>query len=80
MAYQLRQRKTELLKARPLAAGAARSQLALSLPDASTASLEKLRSIDRELADTENALDKVYDMVRPGADRQALHPGLGSNV
>ncbi len=36
------------------------------------AAIERLRTINRELADTYNSLDSTYDLLRPGADRQAM--------
>jgi hypothetical protein len=33
--------------------------------------MERVRALDRELAGTEDALDRVYDLLRPGAERQA---------
>ena len=67
---RLRQRRGELERAA--------DDLAIGLRDAvrrSDAGVEKLReeseSIHRELGVTENALDQVYDLLRPGSERQA---------
>jgi hypothetical protein len=70
-ARQLRARKMVMLEDRASLAGRARSDLATaSLADAQT-TLDQLRQLDLEIANTENALDELYDMQRPGADRQA---------
>ncbi len=34
--------------------------------------IEALRSVDREIGRTEEALDRLYEMLRPGSDRQAV--------
>lgn len=69
LAFELRQRKMQLLKLRSEVSGAARGELAVRTAADST--LEQLRAIDRQIAQTETALDEVYDLLRPGADRQA---------
>ena len=80
MAYRLRQRKTELLKQRPVVGGQARSQLALNETDRAAATIECLRGIDRDLAQTEESLEKLYEMVRPGAERQATRRTRGAGL
>jgi hypothetical protein len=69
--YRLRARKAELLRERADAAGAARAQLVSLGEGGASASLARLRAIDQELGQTENALDQVLELLRPGADRQA---------
>lgn len=72
LALELRARKLALSQLRAQAAGEAEAQLAsFSSSDAEPALL-RLRAIDRDLAATENALDHVYELLRPGAQRQAL--------
>jgi hypothetical protein len=70
LASRLQQRRDELLAAKAQAAGDLRSLLASNAADQATSALERLRRIDRALAETENAMDKAYDLLRPGADRQ----------
>jgi hypothetical protein len=73
LAYRLRQKKLDLLAARAEAAGQARGELAAGATVnafGDEPSVARLRAIDRELAKTEDALDRVYDMLRPGAERQ----------
>jgi hypothetical protein len=71
MEHQLLAHKTELLRLRADAAGQARAQL-LSLGEANAAAaLARLTAVDQELARTEDALDQVLELLRPGADRQA---------
>lgn len=71
LAYALRQRKVELSQARHELAASARTVLATGGGTDSTAAVEQLRAIDRELSRTEDALDRAFDLMRPGADRQA---------
>ncbi len=71
MEHQLLSHKTELLRLRADAAGQARAQL-MSLGESNAAAaLARLTAIDQELARTEDALDQVLELLRPGADRQA---------
>lgn len=71
LASRLRIRKQQLLAQREIIASETRAQIASNGPAASLASIERLRAVDRELANTEDSLDRLYDMLRPGADRQA---------
>jgi hypothetical protein len=71
LAYRLRLKKMELLAAREDATQRVRAELASGYGAAADDSIRDLRQIDRALANTEDALDHVYDMLRPGADRQA---------
>ncbi len=69
LAYQLRQTKMELLKERAQVAGQARGEI-VSGSDAA-ATLDRLRGIERELSTTEDGLDDLNNLARPGAGRQA---------
>jgi hypothetical protein len=71
LAYGLRAHKLELSRLRAEVAGQAEAQLSLFDESNATASIDRLRSIDRELAITETALDRTYDILRPGAEKQA---------
>jgi hypothetical protein len=72
LAYRLRSRKLSLLAARAQLGGQVRGVIASGLPAAaSQAAVAQLRSVDRDIAETEAALDKVYELMRPGAERQA---------
>ncbi len=70
LAHQLQQRRAELAATRRQLAGEGEAQLASGAPQQS-ATLEHLRGVDVELARTDDALDRLYDLTRPGADRQA---------
>jgi hypothetical protein len=71
MEHQLLAHKAELLRLRADASGQARAQL-MSLGETNSAeTLDRLKAIDQELARTEDALDQVLELLRPGADRQA---------
>jgi len=71
IAQQLRAQKAQLLERRAVLAGTARGQLG-SRPEASAeATLQSLQAIDRQIAQTENAMDQLYDLLRPNAERQA---------
>jgi len=71
IAYGLRVHKLELSRLRAEVAGQAEAQLSLFDESNATATIDRLRSIDRELAITETALDRTYDILRPGAEKQA---------
>ena len=71
LAYRLRARKLELSSLRAEVSGQAEAQLATFDEASAAPTLERLRAIDRDLALTEIALDRTYDLLRPGADRQA---------
>lgn len=68
----LRRKRTDLLNIRVQVAGQFRAALAAN-PDAAAnnALLQRLRLIDIEIAQTEEALDLASDLFRPGASRQA---------
>ncbi|MCX5660903.1 MAG: DUF748 domain-containing protein [Planctomycetota bacterium] len=69
---QLRERKADLSRLREEVAGRARGQLASRFEaETAEATLARLRAIDTELAQTEDSLDSVSAMLRPGAARQA---------
>ena len=64
-------RRAELQRMREDVAGQARGQLGSKLETQTTqATLTRLGAIQRELAETEDALDLVGDLLSPGADRQ----------
>ena len=71
LAYQLRAHKLELSSLRAQVSGQAEAQLAAFDATDASATIDRLRAIDRELAQTEDALDRTYDLLRPGAQRQA---------
>ncbi len=71
LAVQLRQRKGDLLALRQTLAPQAQAMLTANSGSAGPATIDRLCAIDRDLAATENGLDAVYDLLRPGADRQA---------
>jgi hypothetical protein len=71
LAVALRQRRQELNALRSEAAAEARVRMAAAGDVEAAAALDRLRAIERELARTEDGLDRAYDLLRPGADRQA---------
>jgi len=70
IASSLRQQKMLLLQERSTLAGAARAQIATNDVN-SDATLARIRDLDRQLSGVEDAMDNTYDLLRPGADRQA---------
>jgi hypothetical protein len=70
LAYNLRNQKIDLLARRSLLAGEARGNIA-SAPAQSSQVVARLRELDQQLARTEDALDKVYDLMHPSAKLQA---------
>jgi hypothetical protein len=71
LAYQLRARKIELAAQRSAQAGQTRALLASASALSASITVQRLRDTDRELAQNEDALDRVYELMRPGAERQA---------
>jgi Domain of Unknown Function (DUF748) len=65
-------RREELLSARRIAASDVRALLASTASQQASVAIDRLRSIEQQLADIDNALDKIYDLSRPGADRQSV--------
>lgn len=78
LAYQLHQRKLDLLQERASLAGQARAEVA-SLPAASAKpTLDRLADLDTRIALTEDALDSAGALLRPGADRQSARRTRGA--
>jgi hypothetical protein len=73
IAASLHRRKLELAQLRSQVAAESKVRLASGAGPDAQATLERLRAIDRDAARTEDALDWSYDMLRPGADRQATN-------
>jgi hypothetical protein len=71
LAARLHGRKLELARLRPEVAAEARARLASGGPASAADGVARLQAVDREVARTEDALDRAYDLLRPGADRQA---------
>jgi hypothetical protein len=71
IAEQIRARKNRLMQSRQQLASTARAQLASGDAGSAQMTIEELREINRDLAAAEDAMDRVYDLLRPGADRQA---------
>jgi hypothetical protein len=71
MIQQLRQRRQELSADRARLAGLLRGELA-ALSDAdSEQTVGQLRQTEQQLAEIDDACDDLYDLLRPGASRQA---------
>lgn len=70
LAYRLGNRRVSLEQQRSDLAAEARAALATLAPEAAAPTLLKLRDLDRQIAQTNDALDAVYDLLKPGADRQ----------
>jgi hypothetical protein len=69
LAGELRVRRAGLADARATLAARATGELGSSA-EASGATIAQLQLLDRRIALTDEALDKLYDLLRPGADRQ----------
>ncbi len=72
LAGSLSRRRTALLSARSIAASDVRALLASDAADDAARAVERLRTINRQLADNDDALDHIYDFLKVGSDRQAL--------
>jgi hypothetical protein len=71
LAEQLRAKRASLVSLSTEAEGRTRAQLAINSASNAAGSVEHLRSLRREIAATDDALDQLYELLRPGADRQA---------
>lgn len=71
MAAQLRQHKAALSQERARLASELRAQLVFASPSEREKAVMNLRSLDQQIGDTETAMDSTFDLLRPGADRQA---------
>jgi hypothetical protein len=68
---RLARRKDDLLRRRQDLLGHARGDVASLDPSEAALSIDHLRAVERDLAATEDALDHLYELQRPGAARQA---------
>ena len=69
---KLRERREQLLTERQAALARARAAYAVTAGADARAMTRKLRRLDAELGNVEAALDRVLDLLRPGAERQAV--------
>jgi len=69
LGQRLRQRKRDLEELRHDVAADVRAQLALGRLARADDDAEELRTIERDIGFVEEALDRVYELVRPGAER-----------
>jgi hypothetical protein len=78
LADQLRQQQLNVLQERSALAGTARAELAWGSPQTASATIAQLRTLDQQVAQNDDALDRLYGMLRPGADRQAARRTRGA--
>ncbi len=72
LAYQLHNRKMDLLARRAELAGVVQGIIASSASaDRVSDAVARLCAVDREIAQNADALDRVYDLLSPGAQHQA---------
>lgn len=71
LAYRLRATKLQLLSERAALAGRTRALVASGSTADSARAVQQLRELDRRLAQTEDAMDQLYELMRPGAERQS---------
>ena len=70
LAQRLRQKKRELEDSREILAAETRAFYAVGRAEEAAKATEKLRAIDSELGQTEDAIDHLYEFLRPGAERR----------
>jgi hypothetical protein len=80
LAYQLRQNKMDLLARRAELAGRAKAELISGAGSDAPATLAQLRTLDAQLAQTEDALDYVLELLRAGANRQAARRTRAASI
>jgi hypothetical protein len=78
MAEQLRQQQLDALQQRSALAGVARAELAWGSSSEADLTIQKLRALDQQVAQNDDALDRLYGILRPGADRQAARRTRGA--
>jgi hypothetical protein len=72
LARAVQSRKQQLIAARADLAARARLELAaLSNDGRASATLDELRSLDRQIAAADDGADALFDLLRPGAERQS---------
>ena len=71
MGAYLRQRRASLLQKRGQLAPAVRTMIVADAAGVAAEAITELRELEAQLAVTEDALDRAYDLIRPGAHRQA---------
>jgi hypothetical protein len=67
---RLRAQKAELTRTRSEVAARAQVDFALARSSEAQAAVLRIRALDRELGSTEDALDRVHDLLRPGAEKR----------
>ena len=70
MVRQLSQHRNALLSSRSELAGQARILLGSGASAQAENALTSLRRVKRDIAATNDALDQIYDLLRPGTERQ----------
>ena len=70
LAARLRQRKAELARRREELAAQARIEIALGRSQDAEDLLTRVRALDRELGFAEGSLDRLLELLRPGAERR----------
>ncbi len=70
LAERLRQRKAELARRREELAAQARIEIALGRSQDAEDLLTRVRALDRELGFAEGSLDRLLELLRPGAERR----------
>jgi len=71
LASRLRTRKAEILRAHSETAARARAAYSAGLENDAREASRRLQDLDNELGLTEHALDRILELLRPGAERQA---------
>jgi hypothetical protein len=78
LAEQVRQQQMNALQARSALAGQARAELAWGSSQAASTTIEQLRALDQQVAQNDDAMDRLFGILRPGADRQAARRTRGA--
>jgi len=70
LAARLRERKAELTRERETLAARARSELAFADADRRVELTAQLRALDAQIGEGEHALERLFDLLRPGSERR----------
>ncbi|MBV8781960.1 MAG: DUF748 domain-containing protein, partial [Phycisphaerae bacterium] len=71
LADQMRQQQLASAELRSNLEGVARSAIERGMQSSAEETLTRLRQVDQQMAQTDDAMDRLYEMLRPGADRLA---------
>ncbi|MBL8801168.1 MAG: DUF748 domain-containing protein [Planctomycetes bacterium] len=80
LAARLRERKAELTRERETLAARARSELAFADPNRRAELMAQLRGLDAQIGEGERALERLFELLRPGSERRNATRARGAAI